>query len=165
MAGSPGRFRRLYGEPPLHLLAVIATLAVAGYGFFRIYQNPDALNAAIWFGGAIVAHDLIAFPLYTALNLIAHRSIVGKRHDSGERRLVPVLNYVRVPLMLSGLAFILWFPLILGLSEDRYFAQSGESTDIFLQRWLLLSAALLVGSALLYAVRLRRALPGKDVPA
>lgn len=165
MTARPGRFSRFYGESPLHLLAVIATLAVAGYGFFRIYQNPNALNAAIWFGAAIVAHDVIAFPLYSGLNLIAHRSLVGRRQDAGEPRLVPVINYIRVPLMLSGLAFILWFPLILGLSEDRYFAQSGETTDIYLQRWLLLSAVLLVGSALLYAVRLRRALARKGVAA
>lgn len=165
MTESRGRFHRFYGQSPLHLLAVIATLVVAGYGFFRIYQNPNALNAAIWFGAAILAHDLIAFPLYSGLNLIAHRSIVGRHDIAGERRLVPAINYIRVPLMLSGLAFILWFPLILGLSEDRYFAQSGETTGIYLQHWLLLSAVLLVGSALLYAVRLRRALAREGVAA
>lgn len=151
-----GAFHRVYGESALHLMAVIVTMAIAGYGFLRIFQNPEPLNAAIWFGGAILAHDVFAFPIYSGLNLVAHRSLIPA-HAAGELRRVPAINHIRVPLMLSALSFLIWFPSILGVNEDRYVAQTGLSTDVYLGRWLLLSAVLMASSALLYALRMRRA--------
>ena len=41
---SVARFRSLYGASPLHLLAVIASFAIAGYGFLRIFDSPSALE-------------------------------------------------------------------------------------------------------------------------
>jgi len=151
------RMRELYGSSQLHLLAVIVTMSFALYGTIRIAQGSDALNTFIWFGGAIVAHDLISFPLYSGLNLIAHRSLVGPLGGPTAERAVPLINYVRVPTILSGFALITWFPLILGLTEHNYRMKSGLNPDIFLGRWLLLTGALFLGSALIYAVRLRRA--------
>ena len=89
------RFRSAYGDSPLHLLAVLASFAIAGYAFLRIVENPSALGTLVWFGGAAVAHDLIAFPLYSALNLIAHRSIEGPDDAWEERRRVPIINLNR----------------------------------------------------------------------
>jgi hypothetical protein len=148
------RLRGAYGASPLHLLAAIASFAVAGYAFFRIVGNPSALGTIAWFAGAIVAHDLIAFPLYSGLNLIASRGLGG-----GERaaRPVPVLNHVRIPVFLSLLALLLFFPEILGLDSRNYERDTGLGTGVFLDRWLGLCAALFLGSALIYAVRLRRA--------
>ncbi len=151
------RPRTAYGAGPLHLLAVIASFAIAGYGFLRIVESPSALATIVWFGGAIVLHDLLAFPLYSALNLLAYRSLAGPRRGREARRAVPVANHVRIPAFFAGLALLMWFPLVLGLAEDRYRRDTGLGTGVFLDRWLGLCAALFLGSALLYAVRLRRA--------
>jgi hypothetical protein len=150
------RFRSLYGDSPLHLLAVLASFAIAGYAFLRIFEHPSALGTFVWFAGAAVAHDLIAFPLYSALNLIAHRTIEGRDEFREERRRVPLINHVRIPAFLGGLALLMFFPLILGLDSANYEKDTGLSPDVFLTRWLGLCAALFLGSALIYAVRLRR---------
>jgi hypothetical protein len=151
------RFRSAYGDSPLHLLAVLASFAIAGYGFLRIVENPSALGTLVWFGGAAVAHDLIAFPLYSALNLIAHRSIEGPDDAWEDSRRVPLINHIRIPAFLAGLALLMFFPLILGLDATNYERDAGLSGDVFLTRWLGLCAALFLGSAIIYAVRLRRA--------
>jgi hypothetical protein len=52
--------------------------------------------------------------------------------------------------------FVVWFPLILGLSSEVYELKSGRSTDPFLGRWLLITAGLFLASGLAYAVSLRR---------
>jgi hypothetical protein len=148
------RFRSLYGDSPLHLLAVLASFAIAGYGFLRIAETPTALGTLVWFAGAAIAHDLIAFPLYSALNLIAHRGVEG---PAEERRRVPLINHVRIPAFLAALALLMFFPLILGLDSANYEKDTGLSGDVFLTRWLGLCAVLFLGSALIYAVRLRRA--------
>lgn len=159
------RFRSAYGDSPLHLLAVLASFAIAGYAFLRIVDSPSALGTLVWFGGAAVAHDLIAFPLYSALNLIAHRGIEGPDEVWEERRRVPLINHVRIPAFLSALALLMFFPLILGLDSANYEKDASLSPDLFLTRWLGLCAALFLGSALIYAVRLRRAGSGEDEPA
>jgi hypothetical protein len=151
------RFRSAYGDSPLHLLAVLASFLVAGYAFLRIVENPSALGTLVWFGGAAIAHDLIAFPLYSALNLVARRSIEGPEDAWEERRRVPLINHVRIPAFLGALALLMFFPLILGLDSANYEKDTGLSGDVFLTRWLGLCAALFLGSAIIYAVRLRRA--------
>ncbi len=92
-------------------------------------------------------HDAIAFPLYTALNRLA----LGRARRS--------VNHVRVPALLSGFAFVVYFPLILGLGDGRYERATSLSQDVYLGRWLLLCGAMFAVSALLYAVRARRAEP------
>jgi hypothetical protein len=157
------RLRSTYGDSPLHLLAVIASFAIAGYAFLRIVENPSALGTLVWFAGAAVAHDLIAFPLYSALNLVAHRGISGPDDAREDRRRVPLINHLRIPGFLSALALLMFFPLILGLDAANYEKDAGLSGDVFLTRWLGLCAALFLGSALIYALRLRRTLrPGED---
>ena len=149
------RFRSAYGGSPLHLLAVLASFAIAGYAFLRIVESPSALGTLVWFAGAAVAHDLIAFPLYSALNLIAHRTVEGPDDAWEERRRVPLINHIRIPAFLSALALLMFFPLILGLDATNYEKDAGLSGDVFLTRWLGLCAALFLGSAVIYAVRLR----------
>jgi len=156
------RARSLYGASPLHLLAVIASFAIAGYAFFRIAQTPTALQTFVWFAAAAIAHDLIAFPLYSGLNLIARRSLAGPVDNREEERRVPVINHLRIPFFLSALALLLFFPEILGLASSNYADDTGLSGDVFLTRWLGLCAALFLGSALIYAVRLRRAAGDDD---
>jgi hypothetical protein len=147
--------RDRYGSSVLHLLAVLATMAVAGYAFVAIVARPNAINVLLWFGGAIIAHDLIAFPLYSGLALIAGRA-GGLDNERLDVRRAAALNHVRVPALLSAFALVVWFPLILGLSADRYRDDTALSASIYLGRWLLLTAALFAGSAIVYALRLRR---------
>ena len=136
--------RRAYGAGPLHLLSTLAALALAAYAFTRIFAGAQPANVVAWFAGAVVAHDVVAFPLYTALDRLAR----GSRTRG--------VNYVRVPAVLGGLAFVVFFPLILGLGGGRYERATTLSQDVYLGRWLLLCAALFVASALVYAVRARR---------
>ncbi len=135
--------RDLYGAGALHLLSTLAALALAAYAFSRIFAGPQPTNVVAWFAGAIVAHDLVAFPLYTALDRLAR----GRRTRG--------VNYVRVPALLAGLTFIVFAPLILGLGDGRYERSTTLSQDVYLGRWLLLCGALFAASALLYAVRAR----------
>jgi hypothetical protein len=92
------------------------------------------------------SHDLVLLPFYSLLDRL------------GERAAPPgPVNYVRVPLALSALLFLVWFPLILGLSDAAFTEVAGLAPEGYLQRWLGLSALLFGGSALLYAVRVRAA--------
>jgi hypothetical protein len=144
--------RRFYGAGPLHLLVALAAFALAGWA---LAQALDVLaspaNFVLWLGGAVVAHDLVLFPLYSLVGRVAEAGVGG-----GQSRVrIAALNHLRVPALLSGLAFLVWFPLILGLDPDVFERTSGTSNDIYLERWLLLTAALFVGSALLFAARAR----------
>ena len=141
------RLTRAYGAGPLHLLSHVAALALAAYAFTRIFAGGQPWNVVLWFAGAVLLHDAIAFPLYTSLNRLA----LGRAGRS--------VNHVRVPALLSGLAFIVYFPLILGLGDGRYERATTLSQDVYLGRWLLLCGAMFAVSALLYAVRARRAQP------
>ncbi len=144
-----------YGAGPLHLLAVISSFALAGYAFLRISHVPAPVNTVLWLAGAIVAHDLIAFPLYSLLGLIAYGAM-RPREGAAPGGRPSALNYVRIPAYLSGIAFVVWFPLILGRSEKIYQRASGLSTSAYAGRWLLLTGALFAISALAYAWRLRQ---------
>lgn len=138
---------RTYGAGPLHLLSHGAALALAAYALTRIFAGGQPWNVVAWFVGAVLLHDAIAFPLYTALDRLA-RGRAGRS-----------INHVRVPALLSALTFVVFFPLILGLGEGRYERATTLSHDVYLGRWLLLCAAMFVASALLYAVRARRRAP------
>jgi hypothetical protein len=69
----------------------------------------------------------------------------------------PVINYVRIPVAFSLLLLLTFFPLILGLSEPEYHRASGLTTQPYLWRWLAVTGVLFAGSAVLYALRCRRA--------
>lgn len=67
-------FRRLYGrEGPGHLLAMLLTYAITGYVVWAIFQNVKPWTVLLWLGGAIVAHDFVFLPLYTAAYRLARR--------------------------------------------------------------------------------------------
>jgi len=100
--------------------------------------------------GAIVAHDLVLLPLYSLAERIAAR--LTRATATPARAGALALNHVRVPVMIAGLLFLLFFPSILGRNEG-YTAASGLDSDVYLGRWLALTGALFVLSGLLYAVR------------
>ena len=121
------RFRRLYGESPLHLLALIASLLIAGAaiaGWFASFTGPTIVNVLVWFLGAIVAHDLFLVPLYSALDRIAFGRRSGRRLPAPAARPSGVA-YVRIPAMLSALVFLVFFPEILRLGDHAFFSASG----------------------------------------
>lgn len=153
------RFHGMYGAGPLHLLGVLASLALAGYvvsvlGVSALW-DPDVWwqSILVWFLGAVVVHDLVLFPVYA----LADRTIGGFlcRRD-GRRphpRVVP-LNYVRVPVLAVGLLFLLFFPGVVEQGASTYLDATGQTQEPFLRRWLLLSAAIFILSATVYAIRL-----------
>ena len=110
------------------------------------------MNFAIWFVGAAVLHDLLLFPFYSLLDRIAGHP----RRQTATRRPAS-LNYVRAPALISGLLLLVYFPLILGLSDHNYYLSTGHHLHAYARNWLLITAALFGGSGLLYGLRLLRA--------
>ena len=139
--------RRLYGASGLHLLALIASFALAAAALAHFLDTGAPINIVAWFVGAIIGHDLILYPLYAGLDRIAGRLEPKTR--------VPVVNHIRIPALLSGLLLIVYFPLILRLSAPAYERTTGLDPQVYLGRWLAITAALFLGSAVAYAVRIR----------
>lgn len=160
-SGPLAAWRRLYGTNPLQLLALLGCFALAAYAALRASSGPLPVRMAVWFVAAIVAHDLVLFPLYA----LADRSLSGllsrrqRRHPVSQAGRV---NYVRVPLLLSGLLLLIFLPVIIRQGEVFYHNASGLDESPYLGRWLLISAALFLASALLFAVRHGR--KGRGVP-
>src|ERR1700691_3249551 len=146
------RITRWYGASPLHLLALLACFALAGYAAFELVPTrPVAI--AVWFVGAVVGHDIVLMPLYS----IADRSVFEAiRHSRPNLPTVPWINYLRVPLGLSALLFLVWSPLILRLTT-HYQLSTTLSPDPYVWHWLAVTGALFLLSAIAYAFRLRRA--------
>lgn len=146
------RFRTLYGAGPLHLVAVLASLAVAVYALLRaldLVARDDRLW--LWLGGAIVAHDFILFPLYALLGVLAIGVIAPSRSRSRLR--IAVLNHLRFPALMSALLLLVWFPLVGQKAPLTFMRNTGLSNDAYLGRWLAISGVLFVASALLLALR------------
>jgi hypothetical protein len=147
-------FRERYGAGPVHLLALLASFAVAAYALARSLEltaNPDRL--LLWMGGSIVAHDLVLLPLYATLGVIAAAVLIPS--GGGSRLRIAALNHVRFPALASGLLLLVWYPLIAGPAERGFMRTTGLSKDVYLQRWLILSAALFALSAVVFALRYR----------
>jgi hypothetical protein len=145
-------FRRSYGAGPLHLVAVLATLAVAAYAFSRIYAvigDPD--RVVLWLGGSIVAHDLLLFPLYGLAGVIAAAALAP--HGRHSRLGLAALNHLRAAALLSGLLALVWFPLIAAKAPGTFARTSGLDVGVYRERWLIATAVLFGGSALLLVVR------------
>lgn len=147
------RFRYEYGAEPLHLLATVASLAVFAYALLRILELPAAAGILLWLGGAIVAHDLIALPLYSALLRVAEGG--AELAIRPRRRALLTLNAVRIPAALSLLLLLISFPLVFRLDARGYELTTGLDPDRYLGSWLLLTAVLFAASGLLAAIRLR----------
>ncbi len=140
-------FRRVYGSSPLHLLALLGCLALSGAVVLRVLDGPQGVRIAVWFLGAVIAHDLVLYPLYA----LADRSLKPRRSAPGS------VNWVRVPALLSGLLLLVFWPVITQHSEGSFSYASGLDQDVYLARYLAVVAVLFGGSALLFALtRARR---------
>lgn len=147
-------FARTYGASPLHLLALFACFALAGAAALQVSEDPLRTRYLLWFLGAIVAHDLLLFPLYALLDRSAG-ALVRRRRPAAPGS----VNYLRVPALLSGLLLLVFAPVVLrrDSAEAAFTNASGLDYDGYTARWLAVTGVLLLGSALLYALRGRRA--------
>jgi hypothetical protein len=146
--------RRSYGAHPLHLLSLLACFALTGYVLDQLAGNPSLPRILAWFGGAVIAHDLVAFPLYALADRATARVLTGRAGSARRSLRVPVLNYLRVPAAGSALLLLVYLPGIIRQGGPTYRAATGQSQQPFLVRWLLLTAAVFAASAIVYLARL-----------
>ncbi|MEV0889080.1 hypothetical protein AB0J03_35485 [Streptomyces microflavus] len=162
-------FKARYGAPPLHLLLVLGSFALTGYAGIRLLDGREPWMVVLWFVGAALLHDLVLLPLYTLTDRAAQIVLGGRHRPAGPRAdagSAPVrwINHVRVPVFLSGLLFLTYFPLILERG-GRFTAYTTLPDDVFLGRWLLITAALFGLSALALLIRVFRSRPTRRAPA
>ncbi|MGW2327867.1 hypothetical protein ACWC5C_19110 [Streptomyces sp. NPDC001700] len=136
-------FRRRYGDSPSHLLLLLCSFALTAYAGVRLLRG-DWLGIALWVAGAAVLHDLVLLPLYGLADRALQRAVPAP---------ASYVNFVRVPAFVSALLLLVWFPLIAGTQRRRYERSAGLSADVFLPRWLLITAVLFAVSALWLCVR------------
>ncbi|MFI7214084.1 hypothetical protein ACIBP4_09255 [Micromonospora maritima] len=145
-------FRRAYGAAPWHLLLLVGCFAVTGWIALRLAAEPTAGRMLLWFLGAVVAHDLVLFPVYASADRLLGRAGPSLR------------NHVRVPALGSALLFLVYLPGILGLGDGTYTAATGLTPRPLLGRWLAVTAVFFAASALLYALRRTRHRPPAPPP-
>jgi hypothetical protein len=100
------RFRDHYGASPIHAVAHLAAFALVGFAVLQLTGVRDAADVLSWFIAAVVLHDFVLLPFYSAL-------------DRAAQAAGPAVNYLRVPAGLSALLLLVFFPLILGRSTAR----------------------------------------------
>lgn len=153
MASVAVRLRELYGAGPRHGVVVLAALALAAYtlselGVSTLWEADVWWQSIlVWFLGAVIIHDLLLFPLYAAADRVLQRGLGSSRPR------VPALNYVRVPVLASGLLLLMFFPGIIEQGASSYVRATGQTQEPFLERWLLLTGLIFGTSAVLYGVR------------
>jgi hypothetical protein len=152
-------FRRLYGDHVLHLIVLVAALALGAYtisvlGVDQLF-NPRVWwqSIAVWFAVAVIGHDLILFPLYALAERLLSRGRRRADPSGPETRRVPVVNYLRMPTLATALTFVMFLPGIIEQGAVTYTAATGLTQEPFLGRWLLLVAGFFSISAVCYLVR------------
>ncbi len=155
MPGLPTRFAAVYGSRPLHLLTMLSGFALLGYVLATF--GPATLwnsgvwwqSIVVWLAAAVIAHDLLLFPLYALADRLLSLRIGQSRQPK-----VFVRNHIRVPALGAGLTLLIFLPGIIQQGAPTYQAATGQTQQPFLGRWLLLTAAMFALSALCYAARL-----------
>ncbi|WP_246103199.1 hypothetical protein [Streptomyces piniterrae] len=124
---------------------MLGSFALTAYAGLRLLAGEQWPLVIVWFVGAALLHDLVLLPLYA----LADRAV--RRGTAATDRHRAWTLYVRVPAALSGLLLLVWFPLIAGAgsgSTAHYESVTGLPGDVFLSRWLLVTAGLFALSAL-----------------
>jgi hypothetical protein len=156
--------RRHYGAGPLHLLGLLACFAVAAYAATRVLGASGWKGIFLWFVFCLVAHDLIGWPLYTLADRVLART--QHRHPGRRERVVPWVNHIRAPVIISGILLAMFFPLIFRLSQARYVSLTGFNENVYIINWILVTGILFAASGGIYLLRLwfgRRRAPVADV--
>ena len=149
------RLQRRYGAGPWHLAGHLIAFAVVAFAVDRIAAGTSLLVVIALYVGLAIGHDLILLPAYSGLDRLARTRLTRVR--SRRRTTVPAINHLRAPALISGLLLLIYAPLISGSADRGYLLDSGHHTTGYLRNWLLISAALFLGSGLIYALRVRRA--------
>jgi hypothetical protein len=149
------RFRRGYGASPLHLAGHLVVFAIAFFAIDRIANGGGLAELIALYIGFAIVHDLLFLPAYSGLDRIARAALatLPARRFAG----VPAINHIRAPALISTLLLIIYAPFISGRADNSYFQLSGHHIEGYLRNWLLVSAVLFLGSGLIYALRVRRA--------
>jgi hypothetical protein len=114
----------------LHLLALLASFAITGYAAVRLLVSRP-VTTMIWVLGHRHPPRLHPVPLYT----LAGRSVRAVlRHRAVPLPVVPWVNYLRVPVLLSGLLLLVWFPLIFRLPSGSQLIIAPGALQSFGQR-------------------------------
>jgi hypothetical protein len=148
-------FHDVYGSHPLHLLTMAAGFALLGYVVVTVKPmtlwNPHSWwqSIAVWFAAAVIAHDLLLFPIYA----LADRILWAGRRPAHNVP-ISVRNHLRIPALGAGLSLLVFLPGIIGQGASTYLAATGQTQQPFLGRWLLLTAAMFATSAIVYLLRL-----------
>lgn len=157
MSGLPTRFAEIYGSRPLHLLTMLCGFALLGY-LLATFKPATLWNfgtwwqsIAVWLAAAVIAHDLLLFPLYA----LADRALFARigRAPAGLPN-ISARNHIRVPALGAGLTLLIFLPGIIQQGAPTYHAATGQTQQPFLGRWLLLTAAMFAVSAICYTTRL-----------
>ena len=158
------RFRAAYGSHPLHLLTMLSGFALLAYILTTFkpatFWNPGTWwqSIAVWLAAAVIAHDLLLFPLYAlADRMLSARIGPRATSDQASPPKVSARNHIRVPALGAGLTLLIFLPGIIEQGAPTYHAATGQTQQPFLGRWLLLTAAMFAVSALGYAARLAAA--------
>lgn len=150
-------FHDVYGSYPLHLLTMAAGFALLGCVLvtvkLRTLWNPHSWwqSIAVWFAAAVIAHDLVLFAIYALADRmlwIRARRRPG-RPLRGTGAQLPSDTRSRV-----GLTLLVFLPGIIEQGGSTYLAATGPTQQPFLDRWLLLTAAMFTTSAVVYLTRL-----------
>ena len=136
--------RARYGASPIHLLAHLVLLPLIGWALLTVLDFRAASNVVLWLVAAVILHDLVLLPAYSAVD------------RAGQAALRGAINYVRVPAGLSLLMLLVFWGTIRGKGEGAFHRVSGLTYDGYVTRWLLVSAALFAASGALYLLRTRR---------
>jgi hypothetical protein len=147
--------RRHYGAGPLHLAGLLACFFVAAYALAKVLGDSGWKEILLWFAICIIAHDLIVWPIYGLADRMALRLQDRTEHRTQDRAgpRVPWINHVRVPVVISVLLLVMFFPLIFRLSNAYYQDVTGFNENVYLINWLVVTGVLFAGSALAYLVR------------
>jgi hypothetical protein len=125
----------------MRLLAYLALLPLCAWALLEMIDGRAAQRIAVWLVACVVVHDLVLFPLYSGADRALRRIAGG------------AINYVRIPAALSVLLLVVFWGTISGAGARAYTAVSGQEFDGYATRWLLVTAALFAGSAVLYRLR------------
>ena len=129
---------------PVALAAHVAALGLAGWALVQLLGLGGREHIVAWLLGAVIVHDALLWPAYTAADRAARRG-----------RPVRWANYIRVPVGISALLALVFFPVMLGKGEAAYTRASGRAWDGYALRWLAVSAALFALAGAVYLIRSR----------
>jgi hypothetical protein len=136
--------RARYGASPAHLVAHLILLPLAAWAILTMLDFRAATNVVAWFVAAVILHDLVLLPAYSAADR-AGQAVFGR-----------AINYLRVPAGLSLLMLLVFWSTIRGKGSGAYHYVSGHFYDGYGTRWLLATAVLFALSGAVYLLRGRR---------